>query len=62
MQSNDLPKATTTTPKMDGTASVGSETKWAKGDHVHPTDTSRAADNAVVHLEGNETILGDKLI
>ena len=31
----------TTTPKMDGTASVGSETKFAAGDHVHPTDTSR---------------------
>lgn len=32
----------TTTPKMDGTASIGSETKFAAGDHVHPTDTSRA--------------------
>lgn len=30
-----------TTPKMDGTASVGSETKFAAGDHVHPSDTSR---------------------
>lgn len=39
--SASVPSATTTTPKMDGTASVGSETKWAKGDHVHPTDTSR---------------------
>lgn len=34
--------ATTTTPKMDGTAAVGTETAYAKGDHVHPTDTSRA--------------------
>ena len=34
--------ATTTTPKMDGTAAVGSESAYAKGDHVHPTDTSRA--------------------
>lgn len=32
---------TTTSPKMDGTASVGTETKYAKGDHVHPSDTSR---------------------
>lgn len=31
----------TTTPKMNGTASVGSETKFAAGDHVHPSDTSR---------------------
>lgn len=36
-----VPVATTTTPKMDGTANVGSETKWAKGDHVHPSDTTR---------------------
>lgn len=34
--------ATTTKPKMDGTAAVGTETAYAKGDHVHPTDTSRA--------------------
>ena len=39
----DIPSATTTTPKMDGTASAGSETAWAKGDHIHPTDTSREA-------------------
>lgn len=32
-----------TTPSMDGTASVGSETAYARGDHVHPTDTSRQA-------------------
>lgn len=36
-----IPAATATTPKMDGTAAVGSETTWAKGDHVHPSDTSR---------------------
>ena len=34
---------TTTTPKMDGTAAVGSETAYARGDHVHPTDTTRLA-------------------
>ena len=38
-----IPTATATTPKMDGTAAVGSETTWAKGDHVHPSDTSREA-------------------
>jgi hypothetical protein len=38
-----VPTATSTTPAMDGTAAVGSETTWAKGDHVHPTDTSRQA-------------------
>lgn len=40
-QDNTVAK-TTTTPKMNGTAAIGSETKYAAGDHVHPTDTSRA--------------------
>ena len=38
-----VPSAYTSNPAMDGTASAGSSTKWAKGDHVHPTDTSRAS-------------------
>ena len=40
---NEVPPgsvASTTTPKMDGTASTGSENAFARGDHVHPTDTS----------------------
>ena len=32
--------ATTTTPKAAGTAAVGSETKYARGDHVHPLQTT----------------------
>jgi hypothetical protein len=32
----------TATPLMSGTAAVGTGTKWAKEDHVHPTDTTRA--------------------
>jgi len=42
---NDIPEgaaASTTTPAMDGTAATGSELAFARGDHVHPTDTSRA--------------------
>lgn len=38
-----IPTATNTSPKMDGEATVGSETTWAKGDHIHPTDTTRQA-------------------
>ena len=37
-----VPTAYTSNPAMDGTASPGSSSNWAKGDHVHPTDTSRA--------------------
>ena len=31
------------TPQMDGVADAGSGTSFARDDHVHPTDTSRAA-------------------
>lgn len=37
-----LGQAATTAPGMDGTAAVGSSTRFARADHVHPTDTSRA--------------------
>lgn len=30
-------------PKMNGTAAVGTSAKYAREDHVHPVDTSRAA-------------------
>lgn len=41
-EASDVPTASSTSPAMDGTAAVGTETTWAHGDHVHPTDTSRA--------------------
>lgn len=37
--SSDIPEgaaASTTVPKMNGTASVGTEMAFARGDHVHP--------------------------
>lgn len=36
-------QASATTPAMDGSATVGTSLKYARADHVHPTDTSRAA-------------------
>ena len=36
-----VPSAYTLTPAMDGVASAGSATAWARGDHVHPSDTSK---------------------
>ena len=44
-----LPAASTATPLMDGTASPGSSGAFAQGDHVHPTDTSRAAASALAN-------------
>lgn len=38
---SDVPGPATDSPKMDGTVAIGSSAKYAKEDHVHPTDTSR---------------------
>lgn len=42
-----IPSAGTGTPAMDGTGSAGSSSNYARADHVHPTDTSRAAASSV---------------
>lgn len=47
-----VPKSTSS-PLMDGTASAGSDTAYAAGDHRHPTDTTRAA------LSENNTFSGE---
>lgn len=63
--SADVPEgavASTTTPLMDGTANVGTETAFARGDHRHPTDTSRASASDLSALDGRvedlETAVG----
>ena len=33
--------ASSTAPKMDGVAKVGTENAFARGDHVHPSDTTK---------------------
>ena len=38
------------TPAMDGAGSAGSSNTYARGDHVHPTDTSRASTADVEEL------------
>lgn len=38
----DTVPASTTTPLADGTASAGSAESYARGDHRHPTDSTRA--------------------
>lgn len=37
-----VPTASTSNPQMDGTAAPGSSTDYARADHVHPSDTSKA--------------------
>ena len=40
-----VPSAATVKPVVDGTAAVGTSTKYAREDHVHPTDASRAPES-----------------
>ena len=44
-----VPDASTTTPLMDGTASYGSGTTYARGNHRHPTDTTRVPTNRTIN-------------
>lgn len=39
-------------PVMDGTASAGSSANYSRGDHVHPTDTTRASQTYAQSIEG----------
>lgn len=45
----------TTTPVMDGVASVGTASTVARSDHKHPTDTSRAAQTSLDSHTGNKS-------
>lgn len=54
------PSPSSTTPLMDGTASVGSETNYARGDHRHPADTSKQ--DALVSGTNIKTINGNSIL
>ena len=48
----------TTNPVMDGTASVGTASTVSRSDHVHPTDTSRAAVDHTHNYAGSSSAGG----
>ena len=57
-------EAATANPLMDGTAAVGNSTKYAKQDHVHPSDTSKVPTTRKVNgqpLSADVTITKDSL-
>lgn len=59
-----IPAASSTTPNVDGTASAGSATTFSRGDHTHPTDTSRVATSTTVNghaLSANVTVSASDL-
>jgi hypothetical protein len=56
---SSIPVAGASSPLMDGTATVGVATSYARDDHRHPTDTSRqAADATLTALAGLNTTAG----
>ena len=65
---DQLTPASETTPLINGTASVGEENAYARGDHRHPTDTTRVSvtefnakigdiENALVELHNYAQVL-----
>lgn len=46
---DQLTPASETTPLINGVASVGKENAYARGDHRHPTDTTREDKNNKIH-------------
>lgn len=51
-----------TAPLIDGTALAGISTNASRGDHVHPTDTSRAAASDLATTNGNLSLLDDATV
>lgn len=45
---SSIPAAATVAPKAPGTATVGTSTKYAREDHIHPTDTTRASASTTI--------------
>jgi hypothetical protein len=52
--------ASTTLPKADGTAAVGVETAFARGDHVHPSDTTKVDKVTGKGLSSNDYTTAEK--
>lgn len=58
-QQDNTVEKTTTSPKANGTAAIGSETKYAAGDHVHPAQTSVSGNaGSATQLETSRKIDG----
>lgn len=61
--SADVPEgasASTSTPLMDGTAAVGTSTAFARGDHVHPSDSTKVDKVSGKGLSTNDYTTAEK--
>lgn len=52
--------ASTTEPKMDGVANTGTESAFARGDHVHPSDTNKVDKVTGKQLSTNDYTTAEK--
>lgn len=50
-----VPSAYTSNPAMDGTASSGTSNDYARGDHVHPPDSTKAAKSDLTSIQATGT-------
>lgn len=60
---DSIPSASTTTPLMDGTASYGSGTSYARANHRHPSDTNKENKAVIVSvtISGSTATVGSPL-
>jgi len=56
----DIPQAASSRPLMDGTAAVGTSAKYAREDHVHPSDTGKVNVEAGKGLSTNDYTTAEK--
>lgn len=59
---DQLTPASESTPLMNGEASVGTEESYARGDHRHPTDTTRASAEEFNKLKSDLETAFDNII
>ncbi|MEG1559399.1 MAG: head fiber protein [Clostridia bacterium] len=52
--------ASSTTPKMNGVSTIGIEEKYSRGDHVHPSDTTKVTISAGKGLSTNDYTTDEK--
>jgi hypothetical protein len=61
---NSITALSSSSPAMDGTATIGVSTQAARADHVHPSDTSKVSTSTTVNghaLTGNVTVLASDI-
>ena len=55
IQSRGMPSPSASNPQMDGIASSGTSNDYARGDHVHPSDTSKASKADLTNIQATGT-------